>query len=81
MTLHKTVGELLDTMTMTEYATWGRYFEERELERKRAENKRNGVIDFSDPEAGSQLIAMVNNGGGGPRPPRPPRPERQGVRK
>lgn len=62
-TLHKTVAELLDTMTMTEYANWCRYFEERELERKRAENRARGIVDFTDPEAGAQLIALVQKGG------------------
>lgn len=50
---------------MTEYRSWMRYFEERELDRKRAENRARGVIDFSDPEASQQLIAQVTAKGGG----------------
>lgn len=60
--LHKTVGELLDTMTPAEFASWQRFFEERERDRKRAEMRAKGIIDFTDPESTSQLIAAVQRG-------------------
>lgn len=71
LTLHKTVGELLDTMTMPEYIQWSAFFEEREVHRRRAENRAKGIVDFSDPEASKQLIGMVSGAGGGKRAQRP----------
>lgn len=70
-TLHKTVGELLDTMTPAEYLSWSVYFEDREVQRERAENRAKGIVDFSDPEATAQLIGMVGSGGGAKAPKRP----------
>ena len=69
LALHKTFNELLDTMTPSEYAGWTVYFEERELERQRAEGRASGMVDFSDPQASQQLIGMVNAAGGGKRAP------------
>ena len=52
-------------MTPSEYMGWSIYFEDREVERKRAEGRASGVVDFSDPQATQQLIGMVNAAGGG----------------
>lgn len=61
-TLHKTVAELKDTITMNEYLDWSAWFEEQALERKRAENRAKGIIDFSDPQATQQLLAQLGKG-------------------
>lgn len=59
-----TVAMLLDNMTTEEYMRWNAYFEDREMERRRTENRAKGIVDFSDPQAGQQLITMVHAGGG-----------------
>jgi dihydrodipicolinate reductase len=61
--LHMTVAQLTANMTMREYAQWSAYFEDKALERKRAENRAKGIVDFTDPQAASQLIGLVRNGG------------------
>ena len=38
---------------------WNYFFEERERERQRAENRARGVVDFTDPQAAQQLVTMV----------------------
>jgi hypothetical protein len=58
-----TVERLTDEMTMEEYMRWNAYFEDRELERKRAENRARGIVDFTDPQAAQQLVTMVHQGG------------------
>ncbi len=72
LTLHKTVNELLDTMTPREYIQWNVFFEERERERvmedMRSQQRIAGGVDFSDPDASQQLISMVNAAGGGKKP-------------
>jgi hypothetical protein len=61
----------MDTMTPSEYVGWMAYFEEkaaeREAERRRADSRAAGMVDFSDPQAAKQLIGMVNAAGGGKR--------------
>jgi len=53
----------METMTMEEYMRWQAFFEEREMYRKRAENRARGVVDFTDPQAAGQLVTLVANGG------------------
>lgn len=65
LTLHMTVSTLLDSMTTAEFRGWQVYFEDREQQRKWAENRAKGIVDFSDPQATQSLIAMVNSGGRG----------------
>ncbi len=57
----------MDTMTPSDYMRWTIYFEDKEIERKRAENRAAGIVDFSDPQSTQQLIGMVHNAGGAPR--------------
>lgn len=62
-----TVSHLLDNMTSEEYLRWSAFFEDRERERQRAENRARGVVDFTDPQAADQLVSMVRAAGGGKR--------------
>ncbi len=57
-----TVADMLESMTMREYLTWLAWFEERETQHKRTENRARGIVDFSDPKATAQLMAMVGKG-------------------
>lgn len=41
---------------------WNAFFEERDRARQRAENRARGVVDFTDPQAANQLVAMVGAG-------------------
>jgi len=52
-------------MTMTEYVRWNVYFEEQAVQRQREHNRAHGIVDFTDPQAASQLISMVGGGKGG----------------
>lgn len=59
--MHKTVAELMDSMTMTELTMWNVFFEDRAIEQKRAENRARGVVDFTDPQSTAQLLQMVGS--------------------
>lgn len=59
-----TVAQMLDAMTLEEFARWSAFFEERERERQRADNRARGVVDMTDPQAAQQLVAMVHAKGG-----------------
>lgn len=67
LTLHKTVGELMDSMTMADYQAWNLFFSEQEREREAervrreiAANRAAGVYDARDPDGASMLIAQVH---------------------
>jgi hypothetical protein len=53
------VAELTETLTPSEYRMWLVWYAEREVHRKREENRRRGVIDFTDPQATQQLLTQL----------------------
>ena len=69
--LHKTVGELLDTMTMAEYHDWVEYFREENEDAERRRARARGEIRLDAPNAGAQLLAAI-----GKVPPLPKPPEK-----
>jgi hypothetical protein len=61
--LHKTLAEI-EVMSMAEYQSWNVFFEERVVLEQRERNRAAGIIDFTDPNASRNLIALVESGGG-----------------
>ena len=57
--LHKTVGELLDTLTMAEYHDWVTYFHELNEEEEQRRARARGEIRLDSPNAGAQLLAAI----------------------